>query len=90
MPGQWKTWFKIIAVVLAIAVVSFPMAFIGTIFLIPLWEWLDNSTGIHAIGYHGPREWCYEVIHGAVALLGYVTLAVQLVGRRRRNRLASA
>jgi hypothetical protein len=60
--------------VLGIVLISAPVSIVITILLLPLWSWIEASTGIESVGHSGPDEWCYlaifiVVITGALMLL---------------------
>ena len=55
---------------------------VGLAFLLaPFWRWLEESTGIEAIGHSGPAGWCYLVVYGTV-----VALLVVVVWSKRKER----
>lgn len=50
-----------LGLLLTIPVVMF-FAFWVTIFLAPLWRWIESDVGIEAIGHSGPAEWCFYLV----------------------------
>ncbi len=46
---------------LVAAVFSLPLGGILTIVLLPLWSWVEATTGIESVGHSGPADWCYRV-----------------------------
>jgi hypothetical protein len=59
---------------LAIVVACFPVSFIVTFMLTPLWSWIEATYGIESIGHSGPADWCFWSVYGifvAVALGAY-------------------
>jgi hypothetical protein len=57
---------------LAIMVACFPVSFIVTFLLTPLWSWMEATYGIESIGHSGPADWCFWAVYTvfAVGLLG--------------------
>lgn len=57
---------------LAIAVVCFPVSFVVTFLLTPLWSWIEATYGTESIGHSGPADWCFWAVYAlfAVGLLG--------------------
>lgn len=57
--------------VLGILMIAVPASIVTTIVLLPLWSWVEASTGIESIGHSGPAGWCYAavflILAGAVA-----------------------
>ena len=47
--------------VLAIPGVLF-VAFWATVFLVPLWRWIERDYGIEIMGHSGPAEWCFYLV----------------------------
>jgi len=48
-----------------------PIAFIGTILLIPLWSWNEKTYGVESIGHSGPSDWCFYVVYGVLVVLAW-------------------
>ena len=47
---------------LGIVLIAAPLSVVMTILLLPLWRWLEASTGIESVGHSGPAEWCYATV----------------------------
>jgi hypothetical protein len=62
--------------------ISAPVSIVVTLFLLPLWSWLEASSGIESIGHSGPVEWCYVVVF----ILLVVGALLALWTRQRRQR----
>ena len=54
-----------------------------TLFLLPLWSWIEATTGIESIGHSGPASWCFALTG---ALLFVAWLSVRLWRRRGERR----
>ena len=65
---------------LAIAVTCFPVSFIVTFLLTPLWSWIEATYGIESIGHSGPADWCFSTVYGVFLA---VLLGAYAVYRRR-------
>lgn len=52
------------------AFVIAPLSVLITILLSPLWRWVEESTGIEAIGHSGPAGWCYVLVFLAQSVAG--------------------
>ncbi len=70
-------------VVVLVVVVSLPLSFVITIFLVPLWRLLEARWGIEAIGHSGPAEWCFYSVWGL--MLAAAALAWWLAARSARK-----
>jgi hypothetical protein len=66
--------------ILAIAVACFPVSFIVTFLLTPLWSWIEATYGIESIGHSGPADWCFWAVYGVFLA---VLLSAYAVYRRR-------
>jgi hypothetical protein len=66
---------------LVAAVVSLPLGFILTIVLLPLWSWVEATTGIESVGHSGPADWCYWV----TLVVVFFGIAVPVLIWERRN-----
>ena len=66
--------------ILAILVACFPVSFVVTFMLAPLWSWIEATYGIESIGHSGPAEWCFWTIYG---LFVAAALGAYAVYRRR-------
>jgi ABC-type dipeptide/oligopeptide/nickel transport system permease component len=67
---------------LVAAIVSLPIGVILTIILLPLWSWLEATTGVESVGHSGPAYWCDWV----TSIVVFCSIAVPLSVRERRNR----
>ena len=79
---------KWILKVLAVLVVSLPLAFFGTFALGGLWEWFETRHGIEAVGHAMYSGWCYVVTYAAIVLVGLIGLA--LLARPSTRRIEDA
>lgn len=77
MTRDSKTTLALIALLL----LGLPLAFILTILLVPFWSYLENATGIEAVGHSGPAGWCFVLVYGAM-------LIACVIGVRRAVRKA--
>lgn len=55
--------------VLALVLLSAPIAVFATLAAFPIWSTLERTTGIEAVGHSGPSEWCYIVTYAVVVFL---------------------
>jgi hypothetical protein len=55
---------------LAIAVVSVPLAIFGTFMLGPLWSRVETVYGIESVGHAMYAGWCYVATYGVVVMAG--------------------
>ena len=67
---------------LVAAVISLPLGIILTIVLLPLWSWVEATTGIESVGHSGPADWCYWV----TLVVIFCGIAAPLLMWERRNR----
>ena len=81
--GTMRPKLGIGLIVVLVVVVSLPLSFVITIFLGPLWRWLEARWGIEAIGHSGPAEWCFYSVWGL--MLAAAALAWWLAARSARK-----
>ena len=67
---------------LVIVIVAFPVTFVVTFLLVPLWRWIEATYGIESIGHSGPADWCFWTIFGLYLLIG--GMVMWLFRSRRR------
>jgi len=79
---MWPVIRTILILVLLGAVCLFA-AFWITIFLVPLWRWLEAGYGIEAIGHSGPAEWAFWLVW-VLLLLPVLAVYRRRVVRRRK------
>lgn len=61
------------------------VAFWVTIFLVPLWRWIERDFGIEAIGHSGPAEWCFYLVFAILAGPALYVLWRVIFGGHRVN-----
>ena len=71
---------------LAVLIICMPIAFIGTILLIPLWSWIEATYAIESIGHSGPSDWCFELVYGLMAATGLAVYAMVQRSRQASHR----
>jgi hypothetical protein len=73
---------------LGIVVIAAPLSIVTAILLLPLWRWLEASTGIESVGHSGPAEWCYAAVF--VVLVAGASLVALIRYRVRASRTHAA
>jgi hypothetical protein len=63
---------------LAVLFGCMPPAFFLTIFLAPLWSWVESKYGIESIGHSGPADWCFYLIYGILSAAAMLAIALHL------------
>jgi hypothetical protein len=58
-----------------------PVSVFVTLFLLPLWRWMEARLEVEAVGHSGPAGWCFIVSYVLVAVAGGLTW----FHRRRRG-----
>ena len=61
-------------------VLCLPLSIVITIALLPLWSWIEATSGIESGGHSGPADWCFWAVYATLVLLG---ATASLLGRRR-------
>ena len=51
-----------------VAVIAVPLSIVATFLLLPVWSWLEASTGIESVGHSGPAEWCFAAVYLVLSL----------------------
>jgi hypothetical protein len=70
--------------IVAILMACFPISFVVTFLLTPLWSWIEATYGIESIGHSGPADWCFWTVYGLFA----AALSGALLLYRRKNSLS--
>jgi len=55
---------------IAIVVSSIPVSLVLTLWLVPLWRWIERVYGLESLGHSGPAEWCYLATYALCVVLG--------------------
>jgi len=63
---------KLLIRIILIAVAALPIGLTLTLFLMPFWRWLEESTGIESIGHSGPSSWSYVFVYAIVLITGII------------------
>jgi len=78
----------LVASLLGAALIAAPLSIVITILLLPLWRWLEATTGIESVGHSGPAEWCYAAVF--LVLVAGASLIVLLRYRAKGSRSLTA
>jgi hypothetical protein len=70
----------------AAAVLALPLSAGITLLLLPLWSWLEATTGFESVGRSGPADWCFELVYGLLLGGGLAVLLWRSARRRGRTR----
>ncbi|HKS06386.1 MAG TPA: hypothetical protein VJR92_08750 [Gemmatimonadaceae bacterium] len=54
--------------------IAAPIAFIATFALMPLWSWIERTTGFESVGHSGPASWCFVAVYSAL-VAGFIAVA---------------
>ncbi len=73
---------RAVLLVVVVLLISAPISILATFLLLPLWRWVEASSGFESIGHSGPAEWCYLAVFTLVALSSLLALWA-LQGRER-------
>ncbi len=73
---------RTVLLVVVMLLISAPVSVVATLLLLPLWRWVEASSGFESIGHSGPAEWCYLAVFALVALSSLLALWA-LQGRER-------
>ena len=60
--------------IIAVLLVSAPLGLMLTLYMSPIWRWIESSFGIESIGHSGPATWCYLLIYILCVVAGYSLL----------------
>jgi hypothetical protein len=63
-----------------------PIAFLLTLMLLPLWSWVEATTGIESLGHSGPAVWCFLAVYGLSVAGSLAALLLVQRSRRRASR----
>jgi hypothetical protein len=77
-----KLYLQIAASALGVLILSLPVAVLVTLWLTPLWTWIEATYRIESIGHSGPADWCFEAVYAILG--GLAELACYLMFWRRR------
>src|SRR2546428_14112017 len=65
-----RRWVRYIVGVIGILVFCVPVSAVITLFLLPLWSWIENRWNIESVGHSGPADWCFMVVYGLCVAAG--------------------
>ncbi len=65
---------KSVLIVLAVVLAAFPVTFVVTFMLDPLWSWIEATYGIESIGHSGPADWCFWLVFCILVLTSLTLL----------------
>jgi hypothetical protein len=68
---------------LAVLILSAPLAVVATFMLGPLWAHVESTYGIEAVGHAMYAGWCYVATYAALVTLGLGVLGWLSVRRAR-------
>jgi len=71
--------------VVGIVVACLPVAILMTLFLLPLWSWIEATYAIESVGHSGPADWCFWLDYGVLVAISITAVLV----RRRKSKLAA-
>ena len=70
---------RYVGLLVAAAVISLPISFVGTMLMNPLLGRLEAKYGIELTGHSGPADWIFEVVFGITTLVVFLLLRVAAV-----------
>ena len=70
---------RYVGLLVAAAVISLPISFVGTMLMNPLLGRLEAKYGIELTGHSGPADWIFEVVFGITTLAVFLLLRVAAV-----------
>lgn len=70
---------KTLGLIIGSVLIGFPIAFIGTFLLTPMYWKLEPILGIELAGHSGPSDWIFEL--NSLLVTGLVFLALRLAVR---------
>lgn len=74
-----RTVLRYVGLLVAAAVISFPISFIGTFMMNPLLGRLEARYGVELTGHSGPADWIFEAVFGITTVLVLLLLRVAAV-----------
>ena len=69
-------WMAAVLRVVVVLLISVPTSIVATLLLLPLWRWIEASSGLESIGHSGPAEWCYLAVFALAALGSWLALGM--------------
>ena len=76
----------LVAALVAMAL-ALPVAIVLTFLLLPFWRWLEDTSGLEAVGHASLSEWCFVatwlVLGVPLALLAYRAFRRRVAGSPR-------
>ena len=78
---------RILLTFFGIFLVSAPLSVVTTIFLLPVWSWVEASFGIESVGHSEPAEWCYVVIYVLFVAIGALAFLRRQRAKQRGHKV---
>ena len=79
-----KRQLRAVVLVVLVLLISAPISIVVALLLLPLWRWIEASSGFESIGHSGPAEWCYLAVFTLI-VLGSLLVLWMLQGRRQSD-----
>jgi hypothetical protein len=76
---------KSVLIVAAVMFVLVPVAIGVTLYMMPLWVWIELNYQIESVGHSGPAEWCYRATYALLATVILATMALLTATRPKRK-----
>ena len=67
---------RYVGLLVVAAVISFPISFIGTFMMNPLFNRLEAKYGIELTGHSGPADWIFALVFGITTVVVFLLLRV--------------
>ena len=79
-----RRFLKISFVILVVLVGLAPVSIVITLFMMPLWAWIELNYQIESIGHAAPAEWCFVATYAVLVAVSLATLALLTLTDRKR------
>ncbi len=79
--GRFLKGFFIVLGVLALLA---PLAIAITLYMMPLWLWIELNYQIESIGHSAPAEWCFVATYAVLVTVSLATLALLFTTRGKK------
>jgi hypothetical protein len=63
-------------IVIVVLVLLMPVAIGITLYMTPLWLWVELNYQIESLGHSGPAEWCFVAVYGLLVFVCLATLVL--------------
>ncbi len=87
MEFRLKRLLRSLLYIVLMILACFPVSFILTFLLMPLWSWVEARFGIESVGHSGPADWCFWFVYSLLLLACFFFFQLHRIRKSLDNNL---